>query len=72
MLIKANIEVIRRKLGRVVLVEDPSSDLGFEKGFFRARLGIGVMDGFKIPRKNRDKVWAAMKYEKNIRFLLFM
>ena len=68
MLTKVNAEIIGRMLGRVEVVEDPSGNGGFGKGFLRMRLGIEIgrvlVAGFWIPKRNRDRVWAIIKYEK--------
>ena len=68
MLTKVNAEIIGMKLGRVEEVEDPSGNGGFGRGFLRMRLGTKIgralMVGFWIPKRNRDRVWATIKYEK--------
>ena len=68
LLTKANAELIGRKLGRVVEVEDPSGNEGFGRGFLRMRLGVEIgkalVERFWIPRKNKGRIWAMIKYEK--------
>ena len=68
LLTKKNVEVIGRKLGRIVEIEDPSGKVGFGRGFLRIRVGMEVdkalVDGFWIPRKNKERCWATVKCEK--------
>ena len=68
LLTKVNAEVIRRKLGRIVEVEDQSGKVRFERGFLQMRFGLEIdkalVDGFWIPRKNKGRCWATVKYEK--------
>ena len=53
-------------------MENPYDNIGFQKGFLRVRLGIGIekalVDGFWILKKNKAKVWTAVKYEKQLNF----
>ncbi|OMO67492.1 reverse transcriptase [Corchorus capsularis] len=49
-------------------VEDPISRGGLGRGFLRLRVGLEVskplVEGFWVPRQNREKVWAEVKYER--------
>ena len=42
LLTKANAKIKGRKLGRVVMVEDPNGKIGFGRGFLWMRLGFEV------------------------------
>ena len=67
-----NAEVIGRKLGRLVKVDDQKIVEGVGRSFLRIRLGIKVdealMEGFWLPREVKERSWAQIKYEKLLEF----
>ena len=60
LLTKWNLEVIRRKIWKVVEVKDPSGSLGIRWGFLRIRVGIRIenalLDGFWIPIRDNRRI----------------
>ncbi|OMO81733.1 hypothetical protein CCACVL1_12255 [Corchorus capsularis] len=68
MLTHKNALVIGSELGRIVRIEEPITDGGLGRSFLRIRIEIDVDNhlvcGFWVPRKNLDKVWANIKYER--------
>ncbi|OMP04194.1 hypothetical protein COLO4_09864 [Corchorus olitorius] len=65
-------EVITAKLGQKIKVVDPMSSGGLGRNFLRLRAGFDVcmplIEGFWVPRKNKEKVWASVKYERLVDF----
>ncbi|OMO52011.1 reverse transcriptase [Corchorus capsularis] len=72
MLTRSNGELIGKNLGIVKAVEEPISSGGLGRSFLRIRLGIEVckplVPGFWVPRRNKEKVWAMVRYEKLVDF----
>ncbi|XWS68928.1 hypothetical protein CRYUN_Cryun04dG0135500 [Craigia yunnanensis] len=54
--------------GRLMEVEDPKLVEGGGRGFLRVKVAIKVasplVDGFWVPRKDKERAWASVRYEK--------
>ncbi|OMO71257.1 reverse transcriptase [Corchorus capsularis] len=68
MLTRSNANIIGSRMGRVIKIEDPVTSGGLGRSFLRIRIEIdahnALVDGFWVPRKNMEKVWAEVKYER--------
>ena len=68
MMTRVNAEKIGRKIGRLVEVEDPMMVEGGGRGFLRIRVAMKVLkpleDGFWVPRRDKDRACASIRYEK--------
>ena len=62
MMTKSNMEVIKRKIERLIEVEDPMKMEGGGRWFLRIKVGIisvnPLIDGFRVLGKDRSRVWA--------------
>ena len=63
-----NAEVIGRKLGRLVKIDDQKIIKGVGRSFLRLRLGVKVdealVEGFWLPREVKETNWVQIRYEK--------
>ena len=68
LLTEQNARKIGSVLGELVSVEDPMNNRGVGRSFLRIRVKVDVekplVGGFWVPRENKEKVWAEVKYEK--------
>ena len=65
---QSNAEVIGRKLGRLIKIDDQRIVEGVGRIFLRIRLGLKVeqplVEGFWLLRKVKERSWVQIKYEK--------
>ena len=63
-----NAEVVGRKLGRLVKIDDQKIIKGVGRSFLRIRLGVKVdealVEGFWLPREVKERNWVQIRYEK--------
>ncbi|OMO59330.1 hypothetical protein COLO4_34247 [Corchorus olitorius] len=68
MLSSKNARIICQTIGSVIKVDEPTGLQGFGQSYLRVRVGINVdiplICGFWVPRRNRGKVWAKIRYER--------
>ncbi|OMO94054.1 reverse transcriptase [Corchorus capsularis] len=68
MLSNKNAKIIGQTIGSVINIDEPTGLKGFGQSFLRIRVGIKVDDplicGFWVPRRNRGKLWAKIRYER--------